>query len=111
MSDQLKVDLGRLNDLSVVLSRLRNDLETIPNRVDGYAGSMGHQGLTDATHAVGDDWTRFRNGLISDISALGAFAEQACKAYQDSDAALSKVLTDLMEPPAPPTHGGYRTSV
>jgi hypothetical protein len=77
MSDQLKVDLGKLHDLSVTLSRLHTDLGNTPHHLDDYAAEMGHQGLADATRTVGEDWDNFRRGLIADIYALGSFAEQA----------------------------------
>lgn len=111
MSDQLKVDLGKLSDLSGLLSRLRTELGDLPNHVDNYAAAMGHQGLADATRTMGDDWNNFRSLLMTDIDTLGTFAEQAKNAYQDTDADLSKMISDVMDPAPMPLHGRYHAEV
>ena len=105
MSDQLKVDLGKLHDLSITLGRLHNDLDEIPNRIDDYPTDMGHPGLADATRTIGEDWDSFRRNLISDLSTLGTFAERAQNAYKDADANLADLIHGLMDPPK---HGRAR---
>jgi hypothetical protein len=111
MSEQLKVDLGKLGDLSVVLSRLHNELGDLPNHVDSYVAAMGHQGLADATGTMGDDWNNFRSLLMTDIDTLGTFAEEAKNAYQDTDADLSRMINDVMNPAPMPLHGRYHAEL
>ena len=102
MSDQLKVDLGRLTELSGTLSKLSNQLSDTPNHLDEYRSAMGDPTLAQATQALGEDWTTFRQRLITDIGTLGTFADTAAKHYSGVDSDLATAITNLMPPPPNP---------
>ncbi|NUP47080.1 MAG: hypothetical protein HOW97_07165 [Catenulispora sp.] len=62
----------------------------------------GRPGLISGLSGLlGEDWNRFRQTLIADIDALGAYGDTAAKAYVGVDTDLAASITTLMPPPHP----------
>jgi len=108
MGELLKVDTDSVRSVSNDLIRITSELTDAQAHSDDVADAVGHDGLAGALRNFAGSWDDRRRKLIEQIAQLRDSATSIADAFDDTDSALARALTQSPDAPAQVAPGTAR---
>ncbi|KUL21663.1 DUF6507 family protein [Actinoplanes awajinensis] len=96
-SDQLKVDLGGLEELAGTLQRIRDNLNGADRWMLQFVGELGGDDVDDALDDFESHWSDGRSRVDKNCERLVKLSQQAVEHFRKADDELAKELQDQVK--------------
>ncbi len=100
MGEILKVDTQSVRFVSDDLGAITSELTDAQAHSDGVAEAVGHDGLAGALRNFAGSWDDRRRTLVEQIAQMRDSATSIADAFDDTDSALARALTDAAAAPS-----------
>jgi hypothetical protein len=92
VADNLKVDLGGLEDFASQLKSIKDRMNGTRSMFDSYRGELGSGEVADALDSFESNWEDGRKQIDGHLEGLSKMAEQAVREIRKSDQELANEL-------------------